>query len=72
MNDTFLKACKGEKQSTPLYGLCVRLADICRSIRQSGQVDFLTLCKTPELAAKVTLQPVDILGVDAAILFLIS
>ncbi len=34
-----------------------------------GQTDFLSLCKTPELAAKVTLQPVDILGVDAAILF---
>ena len=33
------------------------------------KVDFLTLCKTPELAAKVTMQPVDILGVDAAILF---
>ena len=31
--------------------------------------DFLTLCTTPELAAKVTLQPIDRLGVDAAILF---
>ncbi len=38
-----------------------------RAIRQ--KVDFLTLCKTPELAAEVTIQPVDILGVDAAILF---
>jgi uroporphyrinogen decarboxylase len=34
-----------------------------------GKVDFLTLCKTPELATKVTLLPVDLLGVDAAILF---
>jgi uroporphyrinogen decarboxylase len=32
-------------------------------------VDFLTLCKTPELAAEVTIQPIDILKVDAAILF---
>lgn len=38
-----------------------------RAIRE--KVDFLTLCKTPELAAEVTLQPVDVLGVDAAILF---
>jgi len=38
-----------------------------RAIRERS--DFLTLCKTPELAAEVTMQPVDIVGVDAAILF---
>jgi uroporphyrinogen decarboxylase len=31
--------------------------------------NFLNLCHTPELAAEVTLQPIDIVGVDAAILF---
>lgn len=31
--------------------------------------DFLSLCKNPEWAAEVSMQPVEILGVDAAILF---
>lgn len=35
--------------------------------KQAG--DFLSLCKNPRLASEVTLQPVDILNVDAAILF---
>jgi uroporphyrinogen decarboxylase len=38
-----------------------------RAVRE--KVDFVTLCKTPELATEVTLQPIDALGVDAAILF---
>ena len=38
-----------------------------RRIRE--RTTFLELCKTPELAAEVTVQPVDILGVDAAIVF---
>jgi uroporphyrinogen decarboxylase len=33
------------------------------------KVSFLELCKTPELAAEVTIQPIDYLGADAAILF---
>jgi uroporphyrinogen decarboxylase len=38
-----------------------------RAVR--AKADFLTMCKTPELAAEVTIQPVDIIDVDAAILF---
>ena len=38
-----------------------------RAVRDKA--DFLTMCKTPELAAEVTIQPVDIVGVDAAIIF---
>jgi uroporphyrinogen decarboxylase len=70
MNDTFLRACRGEKVDyTPVWLMrqAGRYMKEYQEVR--GQVDFLTLCKTPELAAKVTLQPVDILGVDAAILF---
>lgn len=38
-----------------------------REVRK--RVDFVTLCRTPELAVQVTIQPIDRLGVDAAILF---
>lgn len=70
MNDVFLKACRGESVPyTPIWLMrqAGRFMKEYRAVRET--VDFLTLCKTPELAAKVTFQPVDLLGVDAAILF---
>ena len=70
MNDLFLKACRGEPvQRTPIWIMrqAGRYLPEYRAIRE--RVDFLTLCKTPDLAAEVTIQPVDRLGVDAAILF---
>jgi uroporphyrinogen decarboxylase len=70
MNTTFLKACRGEDVSyTPIWIMrqAGRYLPEYHTVRSKGT--FLDLCKTPENAAEVTLQPVDILGVDAAILF---
>jgi len=70
MNDTFLKACRGEKTDyTPIWIMrqAGRYLPEYHTVR--SKVTFLELCKTPAMAAEVTLQPVDIIGVDAAILF---
>ncbi len=66
----FLDACF--KKPTPRAPIWImrqagRYLPEYRAVR--SQVSFLKLCKTPELAAEVTLQPIDILGVDAAIIF---
>lgn len=69
-NDLFLRACKGlPVERTPIWIMrqAGRYLPEYRQVRE--KVDFLTLCKTPELAAEVTIQPVDIIGVDAAIIF---
>ncbi len=70
MNNTFLRACRGEEVDyTPVWLMRQAGRYMKEYMEVRAKVDFLTLCKTPELAAQVTLQPIDILGVDAAILF---
>ncbi|KYG77770.1 uroporphyrinogen decarboxylase [Roseivirga spongicola] len=70
-NDLLIRAAKGEKvERTPVWLMrqAGRILPEYRAVRNrlSG---FIELAQTPELAAEVTIQPVDILGVDAAIIF---
>jgi len=70
MNDTFLKACRGEEVDyTPVWMMRQAGRYLPEYQKVRGKVTFLELCKNPDLAAEVTIQPIDILGVDAAILF---
>ncbi len=67
----FTDACKGKKTPyTPVWMMrqAGRYLPEYMKVREKAG-NFLNLCHTPELAAEVTLQPVDIVGVDAAILF---
>lgn len=70
-NDLLLRAARGEKtERVPVWLMrqAGRILPEYRKVRESVS-GFVELATTPELAAEVTLQPVDILGVDAAIIF---
>jgi uroporphyrinogen decarboxylase len=70
-NDLLLRAAKGEKtERTPVWVMrqAGRILKEYREVR-SKLSGFIELVQTPDLAAEVTIQPVDILGVDAAIIF---
>lgn len=70
-NSLLLDVASGKKTDrTPVWLMrqAGRVLPEYRKVRDSVK-DFKALVKTPELACEVTVQPVDILGVDAAIIF---
>ena len=70
-NDLLLRTIKGEQVERPpvwLMRQAGRILPEYRAVRASLS-GFIELVTTPDLAAEVTIQPVDILGVDAAIIF---
>src|SRR5436309_8680324 len=69
-NDLLLQTLRGEKtERTPVWMMrqAGRYLPEYRVLRE--KYGFFERCQTPELAAAITIQPVDIIGVDAAILF---
>jgi len=70
VNDRFLRACRQEPVDvTPVWFMrqAGRYMSAYRAIREKHSL--LEICREPELAARVTLQPVEAIDVDAAILF---
>jgi uroporphyrinogen decarboxylase len=70
-NDLILRAARGEEiERYPVWLMrqAGRILPEYRAVRSSLS-GFKELVETPALAAEVTIQPVDLLGVDAAIIF---
>jgi len=69
-NDLLLRALKGEEISRPPVWMMRQAGRYLPDyIKLRNKYDFFTRVQTPELACEITLQPVDQIGVDAAIVF---
>jgi uroporphyrinogen decarboxylase len=70
-NDLLLRAAKGESVERPPVWLMRQAGRVLPEYRatRAKAKNFIEFVKNPELAAEVTIQPVSILGVDAAIIF---
>ena len=69
-NDLLLRALRQENVSRPPVWMMRQAGRyLPEYIELRKKYDFFTRVQTPELACEITLQPVDIVGVDAAIIF---
>ena len=69
-NDLLLKALRGEEVARPPVWMMRQAGRyLPDDIKLRQKYDFFTRVQTPELACEITLQPVDQVGVDAAIIF---
>ena len=69
-NDLFLRILQGEKTERPAVWMMRQAGRYLPEFRAlRDKYDCFTRCRTPELVADITTQPVNIVGVDAAILF---
>ncbi|MDE1192905.1 MAG: uroporphyrinogen decarboxylase [Arachidicoccus sp.] len=69
-NDLILRALKGENvERVPVWMMRQAGRYLPEYMKLREKYSFFDRCQTPELACEITLQPVDIIGVDAAILF---
>lgn len=69
-NDLILRALRGEELSRPPVWMMRQAGRYLPDyIKLREKYDFFTRVETPELATEITLQPVDQVGVDAAIIF---
>ncbi len=69
-NDLLLRALKGEiLERPPVWMMRQAGRYLPEYLELKARYDFFTRVQTPELAAEITLQPIDIVGTDAAIIF---
>ena len=69
-NDLILKALKGETtERTPVWMMRQAGRYLPDYVKLRNKYSFFERCQTPEIAAEITIQPVEQIGVDAAILF---
>src|ERR1700761_7882841 len=69
-NDLLLRALRGEKtERTPVWMMRQAGRYLPDYLKLKAKYSFFERCQNPELASEITIQPIEQVGVDAAIIF---